>query len=87
MQRLFEDMWCIKHGGIGSKKPRKEKEAYLSYGNTTSPLKILTLKPTDKEKQLDYEKVDVGFVAQQMLKGKSEKFVWKASSSIQNGMW
>ena len=38
-------------------------------------MKILTLKPTDKEKQLDYEKVDVGFVAQQMLKGKSEKFV------------
>ena len=33
------------------------------------------------------KKVDVGFVAQQMLKEKCEKFVWKASSSIQNGMW
>lgn len=39
----------------------------------TSPLKILKLKPTDKEQQLDYQKVDVGFVAQQMLKEKSGK--------------
>ena len=51
-----------------------------------SPLKILKLKPTDKEQQLDYKKVEVGFVAQQVLKEKSEKFVWNASSSIQNGM-
>ena len=48
----------------------------------TFPLKILRLKPSDKEQQLDYQKVDVGFVAQQMLKEKSGK----ASSSIQNGM-
>ena len=60
---------------ISTEKPRKGKEAYLSYGNTTSPLKILKLKPTDKEQQLDYKKVDVGFVAQQMLKEKCEKFV------------
>ena len=40
----------------------------------------------DKEQRLDYKKVDVGFVAWQMLKEKSEKFVWKASSSIQSGM-
>ena len=40
-----------------------------------SPLKILKLKPTDKEQQLDYKKVEVGFVAQQVLKEKSEKFV------------
>ncbi|XP_073256117.1 uncharacterized protein [Porites lutea] len=46
------------------------KRSILSYGNTTSPLKILKLKPTDKEQQLDYKKVDVGFVAQQMLKEK-----------------
>ena len=39
----------------------------------TSPLKILKLKPTDKEQQLDYQKVDVGFVAQPMLKEKSGK--------------
>lgn len=39
----------------------------------TSPLKILRLKPTDKEQQLDYQKVDVGFVAQHMLKEKSGK--------------
>ena len=39
----------------------------------TSPLKILKLTPTDKEQQLDYQKVDVGFVAQQMLKEKSGK--------------
>ena len=36
-------------------------------------LKILRLKPSDKEQQLDYQKVDVGFVAQQMLKQKSGK--------------
>ena len=39
----------------------------------TSVLKILKIKPTDKEQQLDYLKVDVGFVAQQMLKEKSSK--------------
>ena len=39
----------------------------------TFPLKILRLKPSDKEQQLDYQKVDVGFVAQQMLKQKSGK--------------
>ena len=39
----------------------------------TSPLKIVKLKPTDKEQHLDYQKVDVGFVAQQMLKEKSAK--------------
>ena len=36
---------------------------------------ILKLKPTNKQQQLDYKKADVGFVAQQMLKEKSEKFV------------
>lgn len=39
----------------------------------TSVLKILKLKPTDKERQVDYLKVDVGFVAQQMLNEKSSK--------------
>ena len=39
----------------------------------TSPLKILKLNPTDKEQHLDYQKVDVGFVAQQILKEKSAK--------------
>ena len=29
----------------------------------TSPLKILKLKPTDKEQQLHYKKVDVSFIA------------------------
>lgn len=67
MESLFGGIWCIKHGRIDAEKPRKGKEAF-SYGNTTSPLKILKLKPTDKEQQLDYKKVDVGFVAQQMLK-------------------
>ena len=38
-------------------------------------MKILKLKPTNKQQQLDYKKADVGFVAQQMLKEKSEKFV------------
>ena len=53
--RLIEGIWCIKHGRIGTEKPWKGKEAiyYLSYGNTTSPLKILKLKPTDKEQLLD----------------------------------
>ena len=86
MQNLFEGIWCIKHGRISIEKLWKGKEAYLSYGNATSPLKILKLKATDKEQQLDYKKVDVGVVAQQMLKEKSGKFVWKASASIQNGM-
>ena len=39
----------------------------------TSVLKVLKIKPTDKEQQVDYLKVDVGFVAQQMLKEKSSK--------------
>ena len=38
-------------------------------------MKILKLKPSNKQQQLDYKKADVGFVAQQMLKEKSEKFV------------
>ena len=37
----------------------------------TSVLKILNMKPTDKEQQVDYHKVDVGFVAQKMLREKS----------------
>jgi len=39
----------------------------------TSVLKVLKIKPSDKEQQVDYLKVDVGFVAQQMLKEKSSK--------------
>ena len=39
----------------------------------TSVLKILKIKPTDKEQQMENLKVDVGFVAQQMLKEKSSK--------------
>lgn len=39
----------------------------------TSVLKIVKITPTDKEPQVDYLKVDVGFVAQQMLKEKSSK--------------
>ena len=39
----------------------------------TSILKVLKIKPTDKEQQVDYLKVDVGFVAQQMLKERSSK--------------
>ena len=39
----------------------------------TSVLKLLKLKPTDKEQQVDYLNVDVGFVAQQMLKEQSRK--------------
>ena len=39
----------------------------------TSILKVLKIKPTDKEQQVDYLKVDVGFVAQQMLKENSSK--------------
>ena len=38
-------------------------------------MKILKLKATNKEQQLDYKKAYVGFVAQQILKEKSEKFV------------
>ena len=44
-------------------REKGKKHIYLSYGNTTSPLKILKLKCTDKKQQLDYKKVDVGFVA------------------------
>lgn len=36
-------------------------------------LKIPKLKPTDSKKRLDYQRVDVGFVAQQMLKETSGK--------------
>jgi len=68
MQNLFEGILCIKHGRISIEKLQKGKETYFSYGNATSPLKILKLKPTDKEQQLDHKKVDVGFVAQQMPK-------------------
>ena len=39
----------------------------------TSVLKVLKIKPTDKEQQVDYLKVDVGFVAQQVLKENSSK--------------
>lgn len=42
-------------------------------GEATSALKILKLKPTDKEQQVDYQKVDVGFVAQKFLKEQSSK--------------
>ena len=85
--KLFEGIWCIKHGRIGAEKPRKGKKHIYLMETQQSPLKILKLKPTDKEQQLDYKKVEVGFVAQQVLKEKSEKFVWNASSSIQNGMY
>ena len=39
----------------------------------TFVLKLLKLKPSDKEQQVDYLNVDVGFVAQQMLKEQSRK--------------
>ena len=39
----------------------------------TSVLKVLKIEPTDKEQQVDYLKVDVGFVAQQVLKENSSK--------------
>ena len=39
----------------------------------TSVLKVVKITPTDKEQQVDYLKVDVCFVAQQMLKEKSSK--------------
>ena len=72
----------MKHGRIGAEKPRKQKEAYLSYGNTTSPLKIPKLKPTDKEQQLDYKKVDDGFVTQQFKMECDKDFLVKTASKL-----